>query len=157
MADKSEGNFMYLVYALGDIRDGKLTPDNVDSIRSLPRGLYDYYQRHWRLMRAKDEEWFNTYQEPVICILATVREPVSIAQVEQWTALRPTRIKGVLDEWREFLNTDQSEEGTTLYRVYHASFQDFLRKEVGLLKYHDRIAVTALGKIPGFSDGETEG
>ena len=51
---------------------------------------------------------------------------------------------------------DDSEEGKSLYRIYHASFQDFLKEEMGLVKYHDRIAVTALRKIPGFLNGEAE-
>jgi hypothetical protein len=157
ITEKSEGNFMYLVYVLADIRDGKLTAANINNVRDLPRGLRAYYQRHWRSMRAQDEEEFDKYQEPVICILATVREPVTIAQVQEWTALKPTRIKRVIDEWREFLNVDEPETGDVLYRIYHASFQDFLKSEVGLVQYHDRIAVTALRKIPGFLDGGNKG
>lgn len=157
ITEKSEGNFMYLVYVLRDIREGKLITSNVDDIRNLPKGLEAYYQRHWRAMRAQDEERFDKYQEPVVCILATVREPVTIAQVQEWTELKPTQIKRVIDEWREFLNVDEPVGGDTLYRIYHASFQDFLKEEVGLVKYHDRIAVTALRKIPGFFDGGVEG
>lgn len=152
MTEKSEGNFMYLVYVLGDIRDGKLTVENVDSVQDLPQGLQDYYRRHWRAMRAQDEERFDKYQEPVVCILATVREPVTIAQVEEWTQLKPRRIKEVIDEWREFLNVDRAEGNELLYRIYHASFQDFLQDEVGLGQYHEAIALTALRKIPGFLD-----
>ena len=147
---------MYLVFVLRDIRDGKLTAENVDDIRNLPKGLEAYYQRHWRMMRAQDEERFDKYQEPVICILATVREPVTIAQVQEWTELRPIRIRDAIAEWREFLNVDEPEDGEPLYRIYHASFQEFLKEEVGLVKYHDRIAVTALRKIPGFLDGEAK-
>jgi predicted enzyme related to lactoylglutathione lyase len=152
ITEKSEGNFMYLVFVMSDIRDGKLTATNVDTIRNLPKGLEAYYQRHWRMMRAQDEERFDKYQEPVICILATVREPVTIAQVQEWTELRPTCIRDVIAEWREFLNVDKPEGGDTLYRIYHVSFQDFLKEEVGLVKYHDKISVTALRKIPGFLD-----
>ena len=152
ITDKSEGNFMYLVYVLGDIRDGKLATANLDQIHHLPRGLQAYYRRHWRSMRAQHEERFDTYYEPVVCILATVREPVTIAQVQEWTGLNPARIKMVIDDWREFLNVDES-GAEPLYRIYHASFQDFLKREVGLVPYHERIARTALDKIPGFVDG----
>jgi predicted enzyme related to lactoylglutathione lyase len=156
ITEKSEGNFMYLVFVMRDIRDGKLTAENVDNIHNLPQGLEDYYKRHWRAMRAEDKEQFDKYQEPVVCILATVREPVTIAQVQEWTKLRPTRIKRVIDEWREFFNVDEPKEGEALYRIYHASFQDFLKKEVGLVQYHDKIAMTALRKIPGFLKDEIE-
>jgi hypothetical protein len=150
MTEKSQGNFMYLVYVLRDIRDGKLTAANVDDVRQLPQGLREYYQRHWRMMRARDETRFEQYYEPVVCILATVREPVNIGQLQEWTDLPPRRIKEVIDEWREFLNVQEVEEGELRYHIYHTSFQDFLKEEVGLTQYHDQIAVKALGKIRGF-------
>lgn len=49
----------------------------------------------------------------------------------------------------EFLNDDPADDGTMLYHIYHTSFQDFLRDDVGLLPYHARIAATALSRIPG--------
>jgi hypothetical protein len=153
ITEKSEGNFMYLVHVLRDIIDENLTIANVDNVRNLPKGLKGYYQRHWRMMRAKDEIHFDKFQEPVICILATVREPITIELVEEWTELSPRRIKDVINEWREFLNLDDSEDEIK-YRIYHTSFQDFIKEEVGLVKYHEKIAMTALKKIPGFlNDG----
>jgi hypothetical protein len=155
VTEKSEGNFMYLVHVLNDIREGKLTKGNLDNVRNLPKGLKGYYQRHWRMMRAEDEARFDKYQEPVICVLATVREPVTIERVQEWTGLTPRQIRDVINQWREFLNTDESED-EVLYRIYHASFQDFLKDEVGLVKNHEKIAMTALKKIPGFLEDETE-
>jgi hypothetical protein len=152
ITEKSEGNFMYLVYVLGDIRDGRLTATNIDDIRNLPQGLQDYYQHHWRSMRAPDPDRFDKYYEAVVCILAAVREPVTISQVVEWTKLSPVRVKEVIGEWREFLNVHEVKQGESLYRVYHTSFQDFLQEEVGLTRYHDMIAQRALDKIPGFSD-----
>jgi hypothetical protein len=58
-------------------------------------------------------------------------------------------VKDVLTAWREFLDEVRT-NGETRYRVYHASFQDFLADEVGLLTYHETIGETALAKIPGF-------
>ena len=147
VTEKSEGSFMYLVHVLTDMRDGKLTATNIDNIHNLPQGLRAYYLRHWRAMREQDVRRFEKYYEPVVCILATVREPVSIAQVAEWTKLKPMRIKEVIQEWHEFLNTDQAEQGKLLYRIYHASFQEFLKDEVGLTHYHGLIAQTALDKI----------
>ncbi len=153
ITEKSEGNFMYLVHVLRDILDEKLTIANIDDARNLPKGLQGYYQRHWRMMRAENEEQFDEYQEPIVCILATVREPVTIEHVQEWTKLSIRQIKDVINEWREFLNVDDSGK-EILYRIYHASFQDFLKEEVGLVKYHERISITALRKIPGFlTDG----
>jgi hypothetical protein len=153
ITERSEGNFMYLVYVLGDIRDGRLTAANIDNIHKLPQGLKDYYQRHWRGIRVVDPDRFDKYYEPVLCILATVREPVTIAHLIEWTELVPMRIHEVIEKWRQYLNKSETEQGEPLYRVYHTSFQDFLKEEVGLVKYEDKIAVTALRKIPGFLDG----
>ena len=150
----SEGNFMYIVYVLADIRNGTLAKTSTENIRQLPRGLKSYYQRHWRLMRAHEPERFERYYEPVVCQLAVVREPVSLAQLEEWTHLPRARISEVLGSWRQFLNEDAPEKGESLFRLYHASFQDFLREEVGLKRFHERIVETALKKIPGF---ETSG
>jgi hypothetical protein len=153
MQEKSQGNFMYLVHVLRDIRDGQLTRVTVDEIRKLPSGLREYYQRHWRTMKEQDRDRFERLYEPIVCTLAVVQEPVTIVQLTAWTkritgaALSPRRIKEVIDEWRQFLNEDHSTERAPSYRIYHASFQDFLREEVGLAFYHDAVAQTALDKI----------
>jgi hypothetical protein len=157
LTEKSQGNFMYLVHVLRDIRDGSLTLATIDSLDDMPKGLQAYYQRHWRTMRRQDPARFQDYYEPVVCILASAREAVPIAQLVEWTKrlwphLDGTRIREVIQIWREFLNTDRSAQGPALYRVYHASFQDFLKEEVGLARYHEEIAMTALRKIPGFLD-----
>jgi hypothetical protein len=158
---KSAGNFMYLVHVLRDIAAGALTPANVDAIQNLPQGLKNYYRRHWREMKSADPEQFRRYQQPVVCLLATAREPVALPQLLDWTvhfwerqewdakSIDPMAVKGVLDAWREFLDEELA-DGERRYRVYHASFQDFLADEVGLVTYHETIGEAALAKIPGF-------
>jgi len=141
----SEGNFMYLVYVLPDIEAGRLTPENAGDIGELPRGLRSYYQRHWREMRDADRQRFEDEQRPVLCMLAIAREPVTLAQVGAWTALEPSRVRGVVNEWRQFLN----ESAGGAFRVYHRSFADFLDAEEDLAYYHRRIADAALAKVPG--------
>jgi hypothetical protein len=151
LTERSEGNFMYLVHVLEDIRAGILSADSIDRIQNLPKGLREYYQRHWRTMRAHDVQRFETIYEPVLRVLATVREPVSFSAIEEWTKVDPARIREVVREWRAFLNELPSSNGESLFRVYHASFQDFLAEEgVGLKPWHRRIAEVALAKIPGF-------
>src|SRR6185295_3694161 len=142
-----------LVHVLADIRDGRLIPDSIESIKKLPRGLQAYYQRNWRTMRSQDQSRFEQVFEPVLRLLATVREPVTLDYLKDLTGLDPARIREVIASWRPFLN--ETEDGDDLlYRVYHLSFQDFLAVEgVGLKPYHERIAMRALEKIPGFLDG----
>jgi hypothetical protein len=154
LTGKSQGNFMYLVHVLEDVRNGSLSPGTLDNVKDLPKGLRAYYQRHWRIMRDLDQDRFERIYEPVLRILATVREPVTLDAVQEWTQVEPARIRDVIRAWRPFLNEHRSDSGEPLYRVYHASFQEFLAEEgVGLKPYHQRIAETALRKIPGFLSG----
>jgi hypothetical protein len=145
---KSEGNFMYLVWVLRDICEGKLTTNDVNDIRKLPQGLAAYYQRHWRTMKGRNSRQFLRYHQPVVCILATAREPVEVHQIAEWTHLAPMQILEVIGEWRQFLNVkDGPQQGGYKYCIYHASFRDFLAAEVGLTQYDTIISRTALGKI----------
>jgi Domain of unknown function (DUF4062)/AAA ATPase domain len=155
ITEKSQGNFMYLVHVLRDIRDGRLAAANIDDIYKLPRGLQEYYQRHWRTMTNQDPDRFRDYHEPVVCALASAREPVTVAQLVEWTSRRwphlsASEIRHVIGIWREFLNEERAGDGPPLYRLYHSSFERFLAAEVGLVGYHDEIAATALRKIPDF-------
>jgi hypothetical protein len=151
ITDKSQGNFMYLVHVLEDIRTGILSSETIDRIQDLPAGLRAYYERHWRTMRAQDQQRFESIYEPVLRLLATAREPVAVANVAEWAQIDPARVLDVIRDWRPFLNEQPGPNGDKLYRVYHASFQDFLAEEgIGLKPSHERIADTALRKIPGF-------
>jgi AAA domain len=155
ITEKSDGNFMYLVHVLNDISEGRLSQATIDSVNDLPKGLRAYYQRHWRVMRDQNQERFENIYEPVLRLLATVREPISISAVEEWTKLDSARIREVIRDWRPFLNEEVSDKRVPLYRVYHASFQDFLAEEgIGLKPFHNIIAETALRKIPGFFNSE---
>lgn len=150
MAGRSQGNFMYLVHVLADIRDGLLAPDTIGEIQNLPLGLQAYYQRHWRAMRDVEPERFESIYEPVLRMLATVREPVSSKYVAEVTGLDRTRVREVVNAWVEFLNVNR-EMDDERYRVYHLSFQEFLAAEgEGLLPSHSRIVRLATNKIPGF-------
>jgi hypothetical protein len=161
LTEKSAGNFMYLVHVLRDIARGALTAATVDDLDKLPVGLRRYYARHWEEMRSADPVGFGRYGQPVVCLLATAREPVGLEQLIAWTrqywerkgwdpaVVETMAVKDALGAWREFLN-EETVNGERRYRVYHASFQDFLADEVGLMAYHATIGDAALAKIPGF-------
>jgi hypothetical protein len=159
LTDSSQGNFMYLVHVLRDILTGTLNSQNLENVNNLPKGLRDYYQRHWRDMHSLDRQRFSNYYEPVICVLAAAREAVPISQIVAWTKndwphLESGEIREVVNTWKEFLNESQSGNGTQLYRIYHKSFQDFLAEEVGLTSYNAMIAAHALAKIPAWKSSE---
>jgi hypothetical protein len=155
---------MYLVHVLRDINSGLMSAATIDNVRKLPVGLRDYYRRHWRDMRSLDDAKFANYQQPVICLLTAVREPVSVAELMDWTQwlwvelmnhdqIDPVSVKNVIDEWRSFLNVDDPDGAVPRYRVYHASLGDFVRNEIGVTRYHNAIARFGMAKIPSLSGG----
>ena len=133
---KSQGNFMYLYHVLPDLEAGRLIPGRVDD---LPDGLLDYYKRHWRQMRDGHEREFDSLYEPIVCILGVAQEPVTVQQIAAWTKLSQGQVKSDIGLWREFLEEERL-EGQARYRIYHASFQDFLKEQVDLTRYDDMIA-----------------
>ncbi len=146
LTDRSEGNFMYLVRVLDDIRDGRITAANIEDVGSLPRGLRDYYDRHWREMKAADPDHFATIEEPVVCTLATVREPVAPSVIAEWAGLDVGEVRQVIEEWREYFD-ERPGAPEPRYRIYHASFLDFLAGKVDLARFHEEIAHSAMGRI----------
>jgi len=123
---KSEGNFMYLFHVLPEIR--KMS--SLKKIENLPQGLLSYYENHWQKMQALDPKFFDAVYKPVVCLLASVREPVSIVEIGSFADIGPDIVARVVKDWREFLDEEVHETKGKLYRVYHRSFQDFLQTEV---------------------------
>src|SRR5262249_41737429 len=110
-------------------------------LESLPCGLRDYYRRHWETMQRRSGERFEKVYQPVVCILGAVREAVSEDQVAEWTGVEQHQVHRVIQDWREFLYEERGKDRRRLYRIYHTSFQDYLREEVdpGLLTYKEMI------------------
>jgi len=71
-------------------------------------------------------------------MLAVVREPVTIDQLQKWTKQDHKHIRRAITQWREFLEVSQFEDEKK-YRVYHTSFQEFLEKQVDLKNYDEII------------------
>ncbi len=140
---KSEGNFQYIRYVLPAIKDRRLNLININNIKDLPTGLRDLYARHWKFMKSKDTEKYKRLQKPVLCFLASALEPVNIKTIIEWIRKEykyhtpdATDVLETIKEWREFLNSRQSEKGEEIYHIYHNSFKDFLDEEEGLSFCH---------------------
>jgi hypothetical protein len=149
LAKKSEGNFIYLHYILPAIAAGKFKKG---SLQELPQGLKDYYRTHWNQMQGAEEEAFDDLYAPIVCMLAVVREPVTVEQLHKWTGKDAARIRHAIVQWREFLEVEEAGADYT-YRVYHTSFQDFLGERVDLRRFDEMIARYYLGAL---GDGTSE-
>lgn len=136
---KSEGNFMYVTLVWRDLIERRLTPDRVGSLSALPQGLRDYYRRHWREMGLSRAD-FDRCGKQVICLLASARESITANELASWSkGLDLFEVRQTLHEWRHFLQ-EGSSDGKTTYRLYHGSFRDFLREEIGLESFSPQIA-----------------
>lgn len=139
MLEKSEGNFMYLRYVLPAIMRGEFASIE---LKKLPKGLLNYYRIHWQQMRNQDTDTFDRLYQPVVCVLAAVKEAVLPKKIADFTEIDLSLVKKVIKEWYEFLYEEQNEKQQNLYRIYHSRFQEFLSDEVdpGLHTYRKMIA-----------------
>lgn len=126
LAEKSQGNFMYLHYVLPEIEGGAYKDLQLDV---LPSGLENYYEYHWKRMRSQGEEWFD-YGLPIVMALTEAKEPISVELIEKFTGIQKrARIRKVLDDWTQFLGEEKVpyEKGLQVrYHIYHASFHEFI-------------------------------
>ncbi len=102
-------------------------------------GLVTYHQRHWRRLREDKEKEFETVYAPIIYVLGMTQKPVTIEQIAAWTNLSYEQVKDSIGLWRKFLK-EELVEGEHRYRIYHVSFQDFLKEQVDLVRFDDMIA-----------------
>lgn len=138
MVAKSEGNFMYLRHVLPAIKSGYFKSAG---LTQLPDGLLAYYEEHWNHMQEVTADFEQVYK-PVVCVLAAVKEPVSIAKVASFTELNDARVAQVIKEWIEFLHEEVAANNEHRFSVYHSTFRSFLSDEVdpGLKTYNSMIA-----------------
>ncbi|HEY6354498.1 MAG TPA: ATP-binding protein [Burkholderiaceae bacterium] len=155
LAQRSEGNFMYLRHVLADLAAGPVRPGE-RPVAELPKGLVNYYARHWRRMQAIDAGLFRRLHKPVLAFLAIAREPVSAEAVAGWMndseefdAVDAGEIEDLFDEWREFLQEDPGPP--VRCRLYHNSFLDFLDHELKLQRYR-RIQARVMRERVGGDD-----
>lgn len=126
LADKSENNFMYLRYILGDIETGKYQDL---TINQLPQGLQAYYEDHWRQMGMMTKPLPRT-KIKIVYILSELRETVSRDLIVDFVKEDALTVQEVLEEWEQFLR-EEVIGGETRYGIYHQSFCDFLaRKDI---------------------------
>jgi hypothetical protein len=123
---KSENNFMYLRYVLPGIAEGFY---NDLGLNGLPDGLKSYYQQHWVRMRMEEK---NHKIEVIILyiIIEWNTPPISLNDIAAISSNDEYEVEEILSKWREYLKeqvVNEDGEEKKCYRVYHASFLDFLK------------------------------
>lgn len=127
LRNKSELNFMYLFYVLGDIEQGRYQDFN---IQDLPSGLENYYETHWQLMGMTAKPLLHS-KIRIVYVLATIEQAVSVGHISRIAGDDVLTVQEVLThDFRQFLLT-QTIDNELCYSVYHSSFSDFLyRKDI---------------------------
>lgn len=122
---RSGGNFLYLDFVLTAMRDDVAAGRPLGTIDRLPLGLAGLYKQFLeRALSDKMEEWSRIYR-PVLGVLATTQESLSLAQLSAFSGIRAQSVNDVLVSLRELLDlTAEDESGT--HRIFHTSFKDFL-------------------------------
>ncbi len=127
---KSEGNFMYLRHVLLEIEQGTYRDRNLDQI---PTGLANYYEDHWKRIKARDPDTWFERQVPVLAALTSVDQPVSIELLCGVLGRADrTRVAAMLEDWQQFLHVVPPCPATgapRLYRIYHGTFHDFIHDQ----------------------------
>jgi hypothetical protein len=128
IAQKSEGNFLYVRFLLDEIDRGKRSPTNLDG---LPKGLDSlYYESLERVVKLGKRDWLTTYA-PIFGILSVARSSLTLAHLQNFTGQKESTLWQYLGDLREFLEeieTQTTSDPEISYRLYHQSIIDFLGK-----------------------------
>jgi hypothetical protein len=124
ITEKSEKNFLYLRYMLPNIEEGVY--QSITKLDSLPKGLQDYYEKHWERMGMMSSPLPKT-KLYVIYHLSESYRAISREQVAKYIGETNITVQEILDEWLQFLHK-QNIKDEICYKIYHQSFQDFLNR-----------------------------
>jgi hypothetical protein len=127
ITEKSEKNFLYLRHILPDIEDGAY--QNITKLDSFPKGLQEYYEKHWERMGMNDKSTPNRIVKLyVIYHLSESYIAISRALLSEYVEQPEIIVQDVIDEWIQFLHKLIIQK-ETCYKIYHQSFQDFLHRD----------------------------
>lgn len=137
LAERSEGNFMYLRHVLRGIRYDTLGGIDPDGIDELPRGLRAYYSHLERqiLRRTGDDP---ERELSILGVLAAWPSPLTRQRLARFAGESATLTITVLRRWSPFLNTVRA-GGEPGYALYHASFRDYLAGRLDMDRVRERI------------------
>lgn len=133
LQERCRGLWIYLIYLIQEIEDGKLSVSNLDAI---PNGLTRYYIEYWSRWRTEDtDRWFEAIL-PLISGLAAAREAVTLTELIDWLGLQKSHeshLRVLLQEHlRAFVTIVKGKQ--TRYRLYHATLRDFIAGQISAFR-----------------------
>jgi NACHT domain len=146
LADRSEGNFMYLRHVLRGIRDKTIGGVDAEGIRELPRGLRAYYtQLEKQLVRRIGGD--PDRELAILGVLAAWPSPLTDHRLARFAGENVTMTRAVLRRWLPFLNQVRV-DGQPGYALYHASFREFLAERLDMHAVRERIGTAIESGLP---------
>jgi serine/threonine-protein kinase len=137
LADRSEGNFMYLRHVLRGVRYGTLGGVDPDGINELPRGLRAYYAHlEKQLTRRTGDD--PERELAILAALAAWPSPLTRQRLARFTGESAALTGAVLRRWSPFLNEVRT-DGESGFALYHASFRDYLAERLDMDAVRERI------------------
>jgi hypothetical protein len=153
---KAAGNFLYLRSVLGAIWEALSVPAKHDRLQGLLRvealpddldSLYDYFLAsivNWIKRSGFGDAAWRQALRPLLGTLAVAREPLNEEQLVAYTGLNSEDVADLLRELRQFV---EPVDDRRAYRIYHASFAEYVLDAESNLDYridghraHKRIA-----------------
>lgn len=145
LAERSEGNFMYLRHVLQSVRDRTVGGTDLDALTTLPRGLQAYYA-HLEQQLALLCEASPSRQLTVLAVLATWPEPLPVARLALFAGERIDTTRAVLRRWAGFLNRTLV-DGEVRFALYHTSFREFLADRLDMGDVRTKIETAIEGSM----------
>jgi hypothetical protein len=136
------------------VRTGQLAPGAVAAALPRMRGLDGLYQEFWlRVVQGMPAEREARLWR-VAGLLAVARTAVTAEQLCQWAGLEDGEfivLRAVLQQYLdEVVLPNERDPSAPLvgFRLYHASFRDFLARQPGFVarQHHERIVAASLGE-----------
>lgn len=130
LGEKSDRNFMYVTLVIAELADPGGMYKNT-SLRGLPQGLFEYYEDHWeRMGMGLGNPSRSRIKSDILQLYAYARRPSSISMMLEYALcgdepVRRQDVRDVVDGWKQFLRPEEIEK-ILYYRIYHASYIDFL-------------------------------
>jgi hypothetical protein len=156
---RSSGNFLYLKYVLQRLRDDIAAghaPAPADRLPVDLDAVYNEFLDRVLASKAKDD-WRRIYR-PVLGVLAVAQEALIFEQLTAFSAVDEQDTNDVVEDLRQFLDVPPTGQVGT-YRIYHASFADFLIDRTrnpaywtDPIQYHRQIADDLLRRFEGAWD-----
>jgi len=128
VAKASQGNFLYLHHYAEGLREGD---DNLLNLKDLPIGLLKLYGLYLKAIKSEAQSsipWIGAY-EPVLGVLAVVRESLTLTQIADFSSVDRNKIAQILIRIKQFLDIIGTRVKDRRYSLYHLSFSEFLVSE----------------------------